>query len=232
MLFYAPELFSTLGSGTNEALVSALVVNSVLLSGALTSFFVVDRVGRRPLLVVGALCMFIFQVAVAGLLGAEFDPFNPEDLDTSVAASVLAMVCLFTYAFGTTWGPLGWLVPVEIQSHSTRSAGSTASVAVNFFAVFLTTQLFLSMLCSMQWGIFLFFAAFDAIGGVFSWWLVPETMSVPIEEMRGVWKAHWFWGKWISNEKCEDLEQPVGTDSKDHQQPPEEGPKTTLPTGQ
>lgn len=49
-----------------------------------------------------------------------------------------------------------WIVPVESQSQATRSAASTMSVLTNFFAVFVTTQFFLPMLCKMQWGTFLF----------------------------------------------------------------------------
>jgi len=197
MLYYAPELFTTLGSGTDGALVSAIVVSTVLLFGALTSILVVDRIGRRPLLIGGALVMLTFQVMVAVILGVEFDPVDPQSLLPSIGKTVLFVICLFTYAFGTSWGPLGWLVPVECQSQATRSAASTASVAVNFFAVFLTTQLFPSMLCSLKWGIFLFYAGFDATAGIFSLLLVPETKGVPIEEMRSVWKLHWFWGKRI-----------------------------------
>jgi hypothetical protein len=53
----------------------------------------------------------------------------------------------FTYAFGISWGPLGWLLPVETQPLETRSAAQGLSVAVNFLSVFVTTQSFLTMLC-------------------------------------------------------------------------------------
>ena len=58
---------------------------------------------------------------------------------------------------------LGWLVPVEIQSLETRSAGATSSVLFNFFATFVTTQTFLPILCKIEYGVFIFFGAFDEL---------------------------------------------------------------------
>ena len=51
---------------------------------------------------------------------------------------------------GWSWGPLGWLVPSEIQPLETRSAGQGLTVAVNFLFTFVIGQCFLSMLCAMQ----------------------------------------------------------------------------------
>ena len=70
------------------------------------------------------------------------------------------------------------------------------SVVANFFAVFLTTQLFLPMLCALQWGTFLVFAAFDLAMVAFVVRLVVETKGVPIEEMRKAFQAHSFWKKY------------------------------------
>ena len=65
-------------------------------------------------------------------------------------------------------GPLGWLVPSEIQPLETRAAGQSITVFVNFLFSFVIGQSFLSMLCSMQWGVFLFFAAFVVMMTVYT----------------------------------------------------------------
>jgi hypothetical protein len=88
---------------------------------------------------------------------------------------------------------LGWSVPVEIQSLETRSAGATSSVLFNFFATFVTTQTFLPMLCTMEYGVFIFFGVFDILMTLFSYYLIPETKDVPVHHLRGLWKEHWFW---------------------------------------
>ena len=140
MLYYTPELFSSLGGGGSTGLTQAVVVAAVLLAGSLTSFVIIDRVGRRPLLIVGGITLFFLQLATGLMLCYTCDPYDSGGLSPTSSRTLLTLRCLFTYSFGCSWGPLGWLVPVESQSQSTRSAAATVSVLSNFFAVFLTTQ--------------------------------------------------------------------------------------------
>lgn len=65
---------------------------------------------------------------------------------------------------------------------------------------FAVAQVFLSMLCHLKFGLFIFFAAFVLAMTIFIYYFLPETKNVPIEEMAIVWKRHWFWGKYISEE--------------------------------
>jgi hypothetical protein len=65
-------------------------------------------------------------------------------------------------------GPLGWLVPTEIQPLETRSAGTALNACVNFAGTFLISQVFLSMLCGLKWGVFLFFAGESCMPGAMS----------------------------------------------------------------
>ena len=194
MLYYTPELFKSLGHDTG--LLQAVAVAAVLLMGAITSVFVIDRVGRRPLLITGGILLFVLQVATSLVLLFGFDPYSSNDASTPVSSVLLALICMFTFCFGWSWGPLGWLVPVECQSQTTRSAASTMSVVTNFFTVFLTTQFFLPMLCALQWGTFLIFAAFDVAMVLFAWGLLVETKGIPVEDMRKTFESHSYWKKY------------------------------------
>ena len=60
------------------------------------------------------------------------------------------------YLVSAAWGPLGWLVPSEIQPLNTRSAGQSITVFTQLISGATVTQTFLMMLCSLQWGVFLF----------------------------------------------------------------------------
>ncbi len=71
------------------------------------------------------------------------------------AVGVIVVICVYVAGLAWSWGPLGWLVPSEIQPLETRAAGMGISVAVNFLFSFVIGQAFLSMLCSMKFGIFL-----------------------------------------------------------------------------
>lgn len=106
---------------------------------------------------------------------------------------VVIVICLFVLAFGWSWGPLGWTVPSEIFPLETRSAGQSITVAVNLLFTFIIAQSFLSLLCHLKFGIFLFFAGWVTIMTIFVYLFLPETKGVPIEEMILLWRKHWFW---------------------------------------
>ena len=98
-------------------------------------------------------------------------------------------------------------MPAEVQPLETRSVGQSINVSVNFLLTALMGQVFISLLCSFKWGIFLFFAGWVAVMTLFVLLLVPETRGVPIEEMHLLWAAHPFWKRFVSSEiRTEELE--------------------------
>jgi hypothetical protein len=96
-----------------------------------------------------------------------------------------------------SWGPCEWLIPSEIFPLETRSAGLSIGVSVNFFFCFVIIESFLTMLCSLKWGLFLFFAIWNFFMPFFVFLYVPEAKGVPIEEMELVWRRHWFWKRFM-----------------------------------
>lgn len=114
-----------------------------------------------------------------------------------LAIVVLLFICLYVAAFAWSWGPLAWLIPSEILTPDTRSAGQSMAVSINMFFTFLVAQFFLSSLCAMKWGIFLFFGGWVAVMTVFVLLLVPETKGMHISFMDLVWKQHWYWKRFM-----------------------------------
>ena len=113
-----------------------------------------------------------------------------------MAASIVAFICIYVAGFAWSWGPLAWLVPSEIHSSDTRSAGMGISTFTNFIFTFIIGQCFLSMLCSMTWGVFIFFAGFVIMMTLFVIFCVPETRGVPVEEVDELLiRKHWLWSR-------------------------------------
>ena len=110
----------------------------------------------------------------------------------------LGGVCLFVAMFAGSWGPLAWLIPSEIFPQDIRSAAQSITVFTNMLFKFIIAQTFLSMLCAFKFGIFLFFAGWLAVMGLFTLLFLPETKGIPIDHMAHVWRAHWFWGHFVS----------------------------------
>ena len=140
------------------------------------------------------------QVLVAVIIGRAFGTEGEGEMSKSVSSLVLFLICAYVAAFAWSWGPLGWLVPSEICPLEIRSAGQATNVSVNMFFTFVIGQFFLSLLCHMKFGLFLFFGGFVIIMTIFIYYFVPETKNVPIEEMNQVWKQHGFWSKYVSND--------------------------------
>lgn len=134
-------------------------------------------------------------------IGAKFGVSgNVTNLPEWYAIVVVLFICIYVSAFAWSWGPLGWLVPSEIFPLEIRSAAQSINVSVNMFFTFVIAQVFLTMLCHLKFGLFLFFAFFVIVMSVFVYVFLPETKGVPIEEMSIVWKNHWFWGKYVVDE--------------------------------
>ncbi|GAB4843639.1 Sugar transport protein 10 [Ancistrocladus abbreviatus] len=200
IMFYAPVLFKTLGFGAEASLMSAVITGVVNVLATVVSIVTVDRVGRRVLFLEGGIQMLICQILVAVFISQAFGTTGTGGLSKGSANFVLFLLCGYVAAFAWSWGPLGWLVPSEIFPLETRSAGTAITVIFNMIFTFIIGQCFLTMLCAFKFGLFLFFSGFVIIMTLFIYFFFPETKNVPIEEMNAVWKAHWFWGKYIPDD--------------------------------
>ncbi|KAL5540404.1 hypothetical protein UlMin_042427 [Ulmus minor] len=200
IMFYAPVLFKTLGFGDDASLISAAITGVVNVLATIVSIVSVDKFGRKILFLEGGFQMIICQVAVAIMIGLNFGLSGEGLLTKAEANLLLVLICGYVAAFAWSWGPLGWLVPSEICPLEIRSAGQAINVSVNMFFTFIIAQIFLTMLCHLKFGLFFLFAGFVIIMTVFIHFFLPETKNVPIEEMNRVWKAHWFWKRYVTDE--------------------------------
>ncbi|XP_042521342.1 sugar transport protein 8-like [Macadamia integrifolia] len=199
IMFYAPVLFQTMGFKSSASLLSAVITGLVNVFSTLVSVYAVDRAGRRILLLQAAVQMFLSQGIIGILLMKDLKPTGT--LGRTEAIIIVLLVCLFVMSFAWSWGPLGWLIPSETFPLQTRTAGFACAVSSNMLCTFIIAQSFLSMLCTMQAGIFFFFAAWILIMGFFALFLLPETKGVPVDDMvNRVWKQHWYWKRFMSED--------------------------------
>ncbi|PKA65036.1 Sugar transport protein 8 [Apostasia shenzhenica] len=199
IMFYAPVLFQTMGFKNNASLLSAVITGGVNVLSTLVSVAAVDRAGRRLLLLEACAQMFVTQTAIGGILLARLKSDN--ELGATVAVWVVVLVCCYVMSFAWSWGPLGWLIPSETFPLETRAAGFACAVSANMLFTFVIAQAFLSMMCGMKAGIFLFFAGWIVVMAAFVVFLLPETKGVPIDEMaERVWRQHWYWKRYMEEE--------------------------------
>ncbi|KAK4755034.1 hypothetical protein SAY87_008791 [Trapa incisa] len=207
IMFYAPVLFETIGFKNDAALMSSVVTGSVNVAATVVSIYGVDKWGRRFLFLEGGTQMFICQLVVAICIGVKFGTDgNAGDIPKWYAIVVVLFICIYVAGFAWSWGPLGWLVPSEIFPLEIRSAAQSINVSVNMFFTFAVAQVFLTMLCHLKFGLFIFFAFFVLVMSIFIYFFLPETKGIPIEEMGMVWENHWYWSRFVT-----DLDVPHGS---------------------
>ncbi|MCL7025333.1 hypothetical protein MKW94_002919 [Papaver nudicaule] len=190
--FYAPLVFITVGFGTSGALLSSALIAVIATTFTIVSMFLVDKAGRRVLLIVGGALMFISHVVIGGIMANKLGDHTAL-MTKGYAYFVLVFVCVYVCAYSCSWGPVGWLIPSEILPLEIRSVGQTIFVSVGMFLTIIVAQTFLALLCHLKAAIFFFFGGWVFVMTAFVYFFLPETKNIPIEQMVRVWREHWFW---------------------------------------
>ncbi|KAM0714909.1 hypothetical protein Q7P37_009374 [Cladosporium fusiforme] len=177
VIYYFPSLFQeALDTSDNFSLLMGGINMIVYSIFATTSWFAVERLGRRKLFLIGTVGQCLSMVLSFATL---IDDNNKE-------AAKGAAVGLFFYIafFGATWLPLPWLYPAEINPLRTRAKANALSTTSNwiwnFFIVMITPILIRSI---KPWGTFLFFAALNALFIPIIYFFYPETAGRSLEEI-------------------------------------------------
>jgi sugar porter (SP) family MFS transporter len=181
ILYYAPTIFGQLGlSSTTTSLLATGVVGIVMFIATIPAVLWVDRVGRRPILAVGALGMGLCHLIIAVILARNIGNF--ENQPASGWAAVV-MVWLFVVHFGYSWGPCAWIIVAEVWPLSTRPYGVALGASSNWMNNFIVGQVTPDMLASITYGTYILFGVLTIMGAGFIWFFVPETKRLTLEEM-------------------------------------------------
>jgi SP family xylose:H+ symportor-like MFS transporter len=184
ILYYAPEIFKSLGSSTDVSLLETSILGVVNLIFTLLAIKLVDKMGRKPLLFIGSLGMTVALAAVG--LFIYFD---------ALGNWVLPFLLLFMASFSISWGPIVWVLLSEIFPNKIRSLAFAISVFIQWVANFMVTQIFPSLV-ENQWlkdhfnGAFPFylFSVICLFSLLFVWKKVPETKNKTLEQMDTLWE--------------------------------------------
>ncbi|KAF7188372.1 Quinate permease [Pseudocercospora fuligena] len=187
IIYYASNVFQSFGlTGGTQALLATGVTGCVFFVSTLPAMAVIDKVGRKPMLIVGSVVMWAAMV-IAGIIVAKFRCCWPEHRAAGWVTS--AFIWIYVGAFGATWGPVSWTLVAEIFPLSIRSKGASFGASSNWVNNFAIAFFVPPMFDAWAWGTYIFFAVFLAAGIVWVWFYVPETKGATLEDMDRVFKS-------------------------------------------
>jgi hypothetical protein len=186
--YYAPRIFETLGiAGTSLRLFSTGFYGISKTLGMITfTFYVIEKVGRRKGLIWGAALGCIPMLYIGGYV-MRADPIAAAAAgnDSRSGWGYLAMVCVYLNAFiiCATWQGITWTYASEIFPLDIRMLCVALTTADTWLGSFIIARSTPYMISDLGYGAYFFFGAILILMGVWSFFCVPETKGVTLEEM-------------------------------------------------
>jgi SP family galactose:H+ symporter-like MFS transporter len=189
IVYYSPRIFQAMGFEGNFALLGLPALVQVAgLAAVFVSMFLVDRVGRRPILLTGIGIM----IAANALLVAVFTIGS--DFGGALTFLGFLGLLLFTVGFTFGFGALVWVYAGESFPARLRSLGSSAMLTSDLVANVAVAAVFLTLLTRLGGaGTFVVFGVLAVSAFVFVFKLAPETKGRPLEDIRHYWENGGTW---------------------------------------
>lgn len=184
VLYYAPRIFDSMGMG--NPMVQTVIMGVVNIVFTLVAVFLVERWGRKPLLITGSLGMALgaFGVAMSNLVAVP--PIVP-----------VLSIMVYSASFMFSWGPICWVLIAEIFPNTIRGAAMAIAVAFQWIFNFIVSSTFVPMY-NMSLGdmgdkfghmfVYALYGIICIVAAVFVYKLVPETKGKTLEQMSALWR--------------------------------------------
>ncbi|XP_043464698.1 facilitated trehalose transporter Tret1-like isoform X1 [Leptopilina heterotoma] len=180
IIFYAGKIFAAAGSSMSSE-VSTVIVGVMQCVAVFVSTLIVDKLGRRILLLISevAMCLTTLIVGVFFILQEQ-----KQDV-SAIGWLPLTGVCLFIVLFSLGFGPIPWMMIGEVFSLQTKGTAGSAACLFNWLMAFIVTKFFSNLTESFGNGAtFIIFSVICGIGVVFVYFLVPETKGKTLQEIQ------------------------------------------------
>ncbi|MFB4319430.1 sugar porter family MFS transporter [Actinomadura sp. 21ATH] len=183
IFYYSTELWQAVGFSENDAMLTSVINSLVNVAATLVAIALVDKVGRRPLLLAGAAGMTV-TLGIMTLCFATAPVVDGEPSLGDVGGPVaLVAANLYVVSFAATWGPVVWVMLGEMFSNFIRASALAVAAAAQWIANWAITTTFPGLSgvsLGLAYGIYTVFAA---LAFLFVIRAVPETKGRELEDM-------------------------------------------------
>ncbi|GAA5852843.1 hypothetical protein JCM9279_006201 [Rhodotorula babjevae] len=199
--YYSPTIFKSIGvTGTNTALLTTGVFGVIkTLLGLAWCFFIIDRYGRRNILLIGSLGGALSMLAIAIYINVDKPQLNPTTTLPAAGKAAMFFFYLWTAFYAASWNGTPWVVNSEAFPGTVRQVTQCIAAMSNWLWNFVISRATPTMFLRMGaggWGVYLFFCLMQLASIPYICFLLPETRHIPLEEMdrlfaqKNVWRAN------------------------------------------
>lgn len=188
IFYYSNTLWRSVGFTESDAFTVSVITSVTNIVVTIVAILLVDKVGRRPMLLAGSVLMAISLTTMAVAFSFSYtvtDAGGQASTELDQPWSLIALICanVFVVGFGATWGPLVWVLLGEIFPNRIRASAISVAAAAQWLANFFistTFPTFSDISLTFAYGFYAFFAILSFF---FVWRKVPETKGLELEDM-------------------------------------------------
>jgi len=195
IIYYGTTFFKT--AGISNAFTISIIVSCVNTAMTIIGIQLIDRVGRRRLLLIGAvgMCFCEFIVAIVGVTAGKVAETGSQQVNVPAQRVLIAFVCIYIAFFATSWGPVAWVLTGEIFPLAIRGKGMSLSTASNWlwnFGIGYATPYLVDKPTTGPTGIqtadlgvkvFFIWGSTCATCFFFTYFFIPETKGLSLEQI-------------------------------------------------
>lgn len=175
-LYYAPRIFESMGAGKDASMMQTVVMGLINVIFTVIAITTVDKLGRKPLLIIGSTGMAIGMFAISAL-----------SFYNIIGISTLVFIIIYTASFMMSWGPITWVLISEIFPNKIRGQAVAIAVAFQWAANYFISSTYPAMMeysGAMTYG---FYGVMSVLSALFVWKMIPETKGKTLEELEKLW---------------------------------------------
>lgn len=181
VLYFAPRIYGAMGF--DDPMMLTVFNGVVNLAFTCVAIFTVEKLGRKPLLIVGSLGM------AAGAIGVACTFEGAIANDSTMQLFCMISLMLYSASFMFSWGPICWVLIAEVFPNTIRGGAVAIAVAFQWIFNWIVSTSFVPMANSLgYWFVYALYGIICVIAALFVWKLVPETKGKTLEDMTKLWK--------------------------------------------
>ena len=183
IFYYSTTLWQAVGFKESESLVTSVITAVTNVAVTFIAIALVDRIGRRPILLTGSLAMAV-SLGVMAVCFSQASTSDAGDVSLPQPFGVIAIIAanVFVIGFGASWGPLVWVLLGEIFPNRIRAKALGVAAMAQWVANFAITVSFPALSAFSLPFTYGMYAAFAALSFVFVLTKIPETNGMSLEE--------------------------------------------------